>query len=139
MDIRTKGVKVFRVLEFVKAIPGKLFSGAIVTYPENQHITISKSLSDLIISEVKRLYQLLNEEARLPAGYQEWNAYKIAGKAGLTLQQEYELLCLFNEMQRLEYLRRHLNNMRPVVEELEQLKARIQMNGHFRNLSSPDI
>jgi len=139
MDIRTRGSRVFRVLEFIKTIPDKLFSGAIVSYPANENITISKSLSELIISEVSRLYHLLNEESRLPPEYKEWNAYNIAHKVGLTLEQEYELLCIFNEMQRLEYLRRHLNTMQPIIEELEQLKARIKMNGHFRNLSSPEL
>src|SRR3982751_525693 len=35
MDIKTQGVRVFRVLEMIKTIPDKLFSGAIVNYPEN--------------------------------------------------------------------------------------------------------
>src|SRR5689334_12770887 len=35
MDIRTEGTRVFRVLELIKTIPDKLFSGAIVNYPEN--------------------------------------------------------------------------------------------------------
>jgi len=139
LDIRTGGSKVFRILEFIKTIPGKLFSGAIVSYPENEHINISKNLSELIISEVKRLYQLLNEESKFPPEYHDWKTYNIAHKVGFTLEQEYELLGIFNEMQRFEYLRRHLNAMQPVVEELEKLKARIQMNGHFRNLSSPEL
>src|SRR6478752_5284276 len=33
MDIKTKGTEVFRVLEVIKEIPEKLYSGAIVNYP----------------------------------------------------------------------------------------------------------
>src|ERR1044072_2903523 len=34
MDIKTEGEKVFRVLEVIKEIPDKLYSGAIVNYPD---------------------------------------------------------------------------------------------------------
>src|SRR6059058_1189644 len=33
MDIKTEGAQVFRVLEVIKEIPDKLYSGAIVNYP----------------------------------------------------------------------------------------------------------
>src|SRR4051812_7510247 len=36
MDIKTRGEKVFRILEIIKEIPDKLYSGAIVNYPDNQ-------------------------------------------------------------------------------------------------------
>ena len=49
------------------------------------------------------------------------------------------MLGLFEEIQRLEYIRRHLHEMIPVVQELEQMKARIQLNGHFRDLSLGDL
>ena len=35
MDIKTQGLKVFRILEVIKSIPEKLYSGAIVNYPDN--------------------------------------------------------------------------------------------------------
>src|SRR4051812_34478331 len=35
MDIKTEGEKVFRILEVIKEIPDKLYSGAIVNYPVN--------------------------------------------------------------------------------------------------------
>ncbi len=35
MDIRTEGTTVFRVLETIRSVPDKLYSGAIVNYPEN--------------------------------------------------------------------------------------------------------
>jgi hypothetical protein len=42
---------------------------------------------------------------------------------------------LFREDQRLEYLKRHLTKVLPVVSEMEVLKDRIKLNGHFKNLS----
>src|SRR5215210_7232197 len=34
MDIKTRGSKVFRILEVIKEVPDKLYSGAIVNYPD---------------------------------------------------------------------------------------------------------
>lgn len=36
MDIRTRGQRVFRILEVIRSIPDKLYSGAIVNYPDNR-------------------------------------------------------------------------------------------------------
>lgn len=139
MDIKTKGRQVFRVLEVVKSLPDKLYSGAIVSYPENKMEQDDTDLANLILKEVKRLYALLNVEEKFPVGGNKPISYEIAHYIGLTKEQEYEMLTLFNEMQRLEYIRRHLNKIVPLIKEFEQVKARIQMNGHFRNLSLGDF
>lgn len=139
MDIKTKGVSIFRVLETIKSVPDKLYSGAIVNYPDNSLGHDDSKLSQLILSEVRRLYALLNIEEKFPEGAMSPVSYKIAHFVGLKKDEEYELLQIFTEIQRLEYIRRHLNNIIPVIKELEEVKARIQMNGHFRNLSLDDL
>jgi hypothetical protein len=52
------------------------------------------------------------------------------------LQEEYELLNLMNERQRQEYLRRHLTKVLPMLAEMEGLKEKIKLNGHFKNLGT---
>ena len=135
MDIRTRGLDVFRVLEVIKDVPDKLYHGAIVNYPDNVTEPGDTSISNLILSEVKRMYALLDVQRKTPAEPDAIISYSIAHFVGLTKEQEYELLSIFTEIQRLEYLRRHLNAIIPVVQELEKMKARVQMNGHFRDLS----
>ena len=61
-------------------------------------------------------------------------SYDVAHHAGLSIEEEYELLGLMNELQRQEYLKRHLAKVLPVVVEMETLKKRIKLNGHFKNL-----
>lgn len=139
MDIRTRGVDIFKVLEVVKEIPEKLYHGAIVDYPANVMQPGDTDIARLILKELKRLYALLNLEEKFPAGKTSMLSYEIAHVLGLTKEQEYELLGIFTEIQRLEYLRKHLKNITPVVQELEKVKTRIQMNGHFRNLSLDDF
>lgn len=138
-DIRTKGKSVFRILEIIKAIPDKQYHGAIVDYPVNVMEHGESSIAQVILNEVKRLYTLLNVEEKFPAHKMSMISYEVAHFIGLSKQQEYELLCLLTEVQRLEYIRRHLNNILPTIKELEEVKARIQRNGHFRNLSLDDF
>jgi Lon protease-like protein len=135
MDIRTRGNDIFRVLEVVKEIPDKLYSGAIVNYPQNFMAHGDSRLATNVFEEVKRLFVLLNAAEKFPAAQTAMVSYQIGHLVGLTKQQEYELLGIFTEIQRLEYLRRHLNGITAAVQELERVKERIQMNGHFRNLS----
>ena len=139
MDIRTRGVSVFRILHRMDAIPDKLYSGAIVTYPDNVTEAGDTVLARNIVGEVRRLYDLLNVSEKFPAGREVMLSYELAHLVGLSLDQEYELLGIFTELQRLEYLRRHLNAIVPVIKELEHIKERIQRNGHFRDLSLGDL
>lgn len=139
MDIRTKGVSVFQTLEFVKEIPEKLYSGAIVTYPDNVIEKGETQISTIILNEVKRLYALLNLESKFPADKTSMISYEIGHLVGFSREQEYEMLQLFTEVQRLEYIRRHLKEIIPTIQELEEMKARIQRNGHFRDLSTGDL
>jgi hypothetical protein len=139
MDIRTKGVSIFQTLEFVKEIPEKLYSGAIVTYPDNVIEKGETQISTIILNEVKRLYALLNLESKFPADKTSMISYEIGHLVGFSREQEYEMLQLFTEVQRLEYIRRHLKEIIPTIQELEEMKARIQRNGHFRDLSTGDL
>ncbi len=52
-------------------------------------------------------------------------SYDIAHYIGFNLLEEYELLCLFNELQRLEYIKRHLAKIIPLNVSMENLKEKI--------------
>jgi hypothetical protein len=134
MDIKTKGTKVFRILEIIKEIPEKLFSGAIVNYPHN-HEHGKRMLMDKVIAAAKQLHKMLNVKTPLHKNEGELWSYDIAHSVGLTLEEEYELLTFMNELHRQEYLKRHLAKTLPVVAEMESLKEKIKLNGHFKNIS----
>ncbi len=134
MDIKTKGLEVFRILEIVKEVPEKLYSGAIVNYPENTDKTNSV-LMDKVIEIIEQLHGILKVNKAFKKPVDELRSYDVAHHAGLSLKEEYELLGLFHELQRQEYLKQHLLKVLPIVAEMETLKSRIQLNGHFKNLS----
>lgn len=138
MDIKTRGIRVFRILELIKDLPEKLYSGAIVNYPDNQERD-TRILMQTVINGIRQLHRLLKVEKDFKAPDSELWSYDVAHHAGLSLQEEYELLELLQEAQRQEYLKRHLSRVIPVMAEMEALKERVKQNGHFKNLSGFDL
>ena len=135
MDIKTEGNSVFRILEVIKEIPDKLYSGAIVNYPAN-HQDGSAEVMRRVVNSIRELYKLLKVKKDFKKNDEELKSYDIAHHVGLSLHEEYELLGLMQERQRQEYLRRHLTKVIPLVAEMERLKKKAKQNGHFKNLST---
>lgn len=133
MDIRTQGVQVFRVLEVIKEIPDKLYSGAIVNYPHNQ-VALHPARMKKLIAAIRELHKILKIEKDFSKPDNQLSSYDVAHHTGLSLQEEYELLSLMQEDQRLEYLKRHLTKVVPLLSEMENLKEKIKLNGHFKDL-----
>ena len=133
MDIKTEGLKVFRMLEMINELPDKLYSGAIVNYPDNNEKG-NRALMQGIVKGVKELHKLLRIEKQFSKPEDELWSYDIAHHAGLSLKEEYELLELLHELQRQEYLKRHLTKVIPLLAEMEALKEKVKLNGHFKNL-----
>ena len=66
-------------------------------------------------------------------------SYSLAHKMGLSVEQEYTLLKLNSEKNRLAFLLNHLCITIPIVQELNRTKFTIEMNGHFRNFDPLDF
>ena len=137
MDIKTEGLEVFTILELIKALPEKLYSGAIVTYPTNIE-SGNRVLMQTIIAAIRELHKLLKISKEFKKPDTDLWSYDVAHHAGLSIAEEYELLQLMHELQREEYLKRHLKKVIPVIAEMETLKERVQLNGHFKNLKGFD-
>lgn len=136
LDVKTKGQKVFHILELIKEVPDKLYGGAIVNYPQNRQDAGKKSLMLKVVNAIRELHRLLKVEKDFNKPDEQLTSYDIAHHAGLSLEQEYELLGLLQEAQRQEFLKRHLAKVLPVLGEMETLKEKVKLNGHFKNLSS---
>lgn len=126
MDIRTNGVRVFRILEVIKDIPDKLYSGAIVNYPDNREQGNIEQMRK-VMAGIRELHQVLKVSKDFKKTDEDINAYDVAHHVGLSLEEEYELLGLMDERQRAEYLKRHLAKTLPMVTGIEQLKEKIKL------------
>ena len=133
MDIKTEGVAVFKILEIIKELPDKLYSGAIVTYPDNM-LKGSPAKMKKLIENVRQLHKSLGVSKDFLKPDDELTTYDIAHHAGLSLEEEYRLLEYTTEIHRQEFLKRHLGKVLSVMEKMDLLKGKIKLNGHFKNL-----
>ena len=130
LDIKTQGLRVFRIVTFQNPTPGKLYSGGTVDFQPNEpYADVMPGLTE----RLRRLYQLL----QVPTVFDTTSdtfSYTVAHKIGLSVEEEYEVLTLLRETERQAYLIRHLERVLPVVAEVERTKERIRQNGHFKDL-----
>jgi uncharacterized protein len=134
MDIKSTGVKRFRILEYIARVPDKLYSGAIVYYFDDDYSRFENKQQQ-VLKKLQQLHAKLGVEKNYKKEQHELLSYDIAHHVGLSLQQEYEVLGLTTEVQRLEYINRHLDKMLIEAQNAEETIARIKLNGHYRSLS----
>jgi uncharacterized protein len=134
MDIRSVGEKKFRILEYMERVPEKLYSGAIVFYVADEPSDFVKKQKQ-VMEKLMLLHQKLEVRKDYKKPLAELTSYDIAHHIGLNLEQEYQLQCLHQEVQRLEFISRHLDSLKLNVDKSERVVERIKLNGHFRTLS----
>lgn len=138
MNIIAQGKEIFQHLELVKEIPQKLYGGSIVSYPGNI-LEGSPNLKIQIVQSVKELLRLTFTEYHFEKPDEELTSYDIAHLAGLSLLQEYELLQLLYESQRLEYLRRHLLQALPIIAHINKMQKKLSQKMDFKNFKAFDL
>ncbi|MCJ8166225.1 LON peptidase substrate-binding domain-containing protein [Pontibacter sp. E15-1] len=138
IDIRTEGIEVFKLLQFDKTAPAKMYAGGeLETVPQidDEDLVMKQNITALL-HELYEALGLSKLSVELPENYK---IFSIAHELGLTLEQEYALLQLKRESARQELVLQHLQQTLPVVQQTEQLKDRVRLNGHFKNLLPPNF
>lgn len=132
-DITIKGVNLVKVLRLTKIFPDKLYPGAKVTKLTWDE-TPDYIKNEQIVQLVEELYELLNiDNAGVPT-VDDMLITKIVHKIGLNLDQELALLGMAYESERQNYVIEHLNKFIPEVRNMQTLKIKAALNGHFQNI-----
>lgn len=134
MDVKTKGLRIFKLIDFVNPTPNKLYAGGQVELLEKEVVTGAGTYLEALLVRLGRLYDLLQIDTDYDPDKSPLFSYRIAHKVGLSVEQEYELLTMATESERQQFLIRHLDKVIPVVADMERTKDRIKLNGHFKNL-----
>jgi Lon protease-like protein len=132
MDIKTKGLRIFRIVDFQNPAKGKLYAGGEVIFLENEDLT--EEINAYLLSLIEKLYRLLKVKVDYEKPEYMPFSYRIVHKIGISVAEEYELLTISSEKERQDRLIEHLERIIPVVTEVERTKERIAMNGHFKEL-----
>lgn len=131
LDIKTRGVRAFRMLNFENPMASKLYPGGEVEYlNDDPFITQVQHLE--YIFYLKEVLHLLNHP--VPFDPFSVNSYSFAHKIGLKLEEELELLQIESESQRIDFLIKHFKRLIPVIKAIESAKEKIKLNGHFKHL-----
>lgn len=131
MDVTCVARQVFKVLTFKNELDGKAYAGGMVKFLESDN-DAHKSLRKEVLGKIEKLYGLMAVQPP-QITIAKFNSYAFAHKMGLSFEQEYELLQLTNETERLNYIKNHLDATITVLNQIKKTKVVIEMNGHFKN------
>jgi len=134
MDIKTKALRTFDVLEFHQTLPDKLYAGGTISFREDLDNS-DEELHTKIQERLQNLYVQLGVAKELK--YKR--TFDVAHYVGFTVQEEYRLLQTDNEKDRQVLLLNHLDRIIPAIVRAKKIRERMQMNGHFKNLDKLDI
>ena len=81
----------------------------------------------------------MKKKKEAPANTLDFKTFDIAHYVGFTIEQEYAFLCIKTERERQDFMDDHLSRILPVVREIEFLRQRALLNGHFKNIIPPKL
>lgn len=136
MDIKTKGIKIFRIIEVLREVPDKLYSAAIVYEVEHLPFDTEKP-NPTLIDLLDRLHVVLGTGFRVSDKFNNPLSFDLVQYAALSPDDQYRLLMAPSEKARQWFIIEHLQKLIPSIEQTEKVKAKVQMNGHFRKEIPP--
>ncbi len=138
LDVRVKGVGLFRKITFETQAPGKLYGAGRIERMdisgEEDYLTNSK-----IMDLIRELFRVAHVEKEIPEDPGHFSTYDFAHHIGLTPEQEYELLTLTDPVERQSYLVDYLEKVLPVARQVETMRDKAKMNGHFKMIIPPQL
>lgn len=137
MDVVCVARQVFKLLTFDNIMENKLYAGGIVKLMEYDY-EASEEKKQTIINGIEQLYAIM-EVPYTKLNVKEFNSFTLAHKIGLSFEQEYQLLQIPTENDRLNFIGLHLTSTITVLSEVERTKKIIELNGHFKNFDPLDF
>ncbi|WP_273566258.1 LON peptidase substrate-binding domain-containing protein [Maribacter halichondriae] len=137
MDVVCVARQVFKILTFENELPDKPYAGGEVQFLDSIN-DIDESLKAEVLGLIEELYNLMDVPST-PMPLEKFHSYVLAHKMGLSYEQEFELLQLSKESERLDFIKAHLKGTIAVLNEVERTKKTIELNGDFRNFDPLDF
>lgn len=131
LDIKTQGLRIFKINSFENPVEGKLYSGGSIEYMDDTEP--ADGVIPKLLIQLEKLYAILKTTPEYNSHIAPFS-YQVAHKIGISQEEEYELLTINSETERQKFLLRHLDKVIPLMSAMETTKERIKMNGHFKNL-----
>lgn len=137
MDVVCVARQVFKVETFENQLNGKLYAGGKVSFLENVY-NADDNLKHDVLDGIKALYDMM-EVPFSPIPIDKFHSFVLVHKMGLSMAQEYQLLLMTSEQERLSFIKEHLRSTMAVLSEVDRTKKTIELNGHFKNFDPLDF
>ena len=137
MDVICVARQVFRVLTFDNEMEGKQYAGGVVQFLDNINDGEKKE-KEKVLQGIEELYNIMDVPFN-PIPVEKFNSFILAHKMGLSYEQEYQLLQMERESERLSFIKSQLHGTIQVLKEVNKTKELIDMNGHFKNFDPLDF
>ncbi len=137
MDVVCVARQVFRLLSFEKQLSNKLYSGGVVELLAYDY-KADETFKAEVLLKLRALYAIM-EVPFSETTVATFNSFSLAHKMGLSFEQEYRLLQIPKEMDRLAFIDEHLATTIGVLSEVERTRKTIELNGHFKNFDPLDF
>ncbi len=135
MDVKTRAVGRFKIIDFYNTAPDKLYAGGDVErIAEDADYAGSLAARTLILEQLGELFKIMGLKDKLHPDPVTFRTFMAGHQMGLSLEQEYQFLCILGEEERQDFILQHLEKVIPTVREMERLRERVQMNGYFKNM-----
>lgn len=137
MDVTCVARQVFKVISFENNLEGKMYASGEVEFIEN--------INDVTFGSKKKVLGLIKELYVLMAmpyteiEVEKFHSHVLVHKIGLSFEQEYQLLQLSKESERLSFIETHLLDIIEVLQEVNRTKQTITLNGDFKNFDPLDF
>lgn len=137
MDVICVARQVFKVLTFDNEMEGKQYAGGVIQFLDNINDGDKKDKEEVLM-KIEELYRMMDVPFT-PIPVEQFNSFVLAHKMGLSYDQEYQLLQIAKESERLSFIKSHLFGTIQVLKEVNRTKELIDMNGHFKNFDPLDF
>ncbi|MFS4456227.1 LON peptidase substrate-binding domain-containing protein [Maribacter sp. 2304DJ31-5] len=137
MDVVCVARQVFKLLTFEERMNNKGYAGGLVEFLEYDY-KADEAYKKKVIHKIQELYGMMDVPFKAIA-IDKFNSFALAHKIGLSFEQEYQLLQMPREMERLSYINMHLMATISVLSEVERTKKTIELNGDFKNFDPLDF
>lgn len=138
LDVRTRGIGVVEITGFQPELDGKLYAGGEVERLDFDLESAGSAEAYELHGLCADLMRSLGVHRDLPDPALPSFSYGVGHRVGLTTEQEFGLLTLATEEERLRYLLGLVREAIATATRTSDIKRRVQANGHFRYIRSSE-
>ncbi len=127
LDVMVNATHTYRIQQFHVSSKSRTYGSAEVIdlLLEGQEDLALELRIHILMEELYTIMRIPNKT--IP---DKFEIHQIVRKIGLPLQEEYAVLQMTNVIQRQQFILQRLEILLPKVREIEEIRKRIEMNGH---------